>query len=139
MVTSKDNKEIEFVSNVSMTPVKHRLWQKIPETFLLWLFYLQFYDLSPENGGKNMHKNYVSGDIGYTGDKSAYIMEDDDKESNNRCYGTISKNCNCQVSKDPRIGHNHPLHYCKEHPKFENIHLEVIESHLILAKDHKVS
>jgi hypothetical protein len=38
---------------------------------------------------------------------------------------------------DPRIVHNHPFYYCIDHPKFHDIHLEVIESHLIIAKDHK--
>ncbi|MGN6346421.1 MAG: hypothetical protein ACTHKC_10400 [Candidatus Nitrosocosmicus sp.] len=51
---------------------------------------------------------------------------------------SLSNQCiNCPKLSDPRIGHKHPFYYCKEHPKFQNINLEVIERHLILTKDHK--
>jgi len=78
-----------------------------------------------------------SGETGYTGDKSDYIVEDNDKESNNRSDSTISKNCNCHISADPRIGHNHPFYFCKDHPKVQNIHSETIEYHLLYQVDHR--
>ncbi len=37
----------------------------------------------------------------------------------------------------PRMRHNHPFYYCKEHAKVQNIYSEVIESNLIRFKDHK--
>ena len=80
-----------------------------------------------------------SGDnLSETGDKSGYISEDKNKVSINYSDNHISNKCiNCSIPSDTRIIHNHPFYYCKEHPKFQNIHLEVIESNLILAKDHK--
>ena len=44
---------------------------------------------------------------GDTGDKSDYVMEDDDKEDNIRYNSDINKNCNCQDPLDHRIIHNH--------------------------------
>jgi hypothetical protein len=93
--------------------------------------------LSPEEKEDLSTKSNNSGYTGHTGDKSGYVMEDKDKEDNNHSDNTISKNCNCQAPVDSRIGPNHPFYYCTEHSKFENIHLEVIENHLILAMDHK--
>ncbi|HEY6534808.1 MAG TPA: hypothetical protein VIY08_03220 [Candidatus Nitrosocosmicus sp.] len=78
-----------------------------------------------------------SGDNSFeTRDKSEQIMENTD-ESNNHISSLSNQCINCPKPTDTRIMHNHPFYYCIEHPKFENIHLEVIESHLILAKDHK--
>jgi hypothetical protein len=72
---------------------------------------------------------------GDTGDKSDYIIGDKDKVCDK---GSIINNTciNCPKISDSRIRQNHPFYYCKGHPKFQNIHLEVIKSHLILAKDH---
>jgi len=68
-------------------------------------------------------------------------MEDEEDVFENSANSNTNNSCvNClKKSSDSRIMHNHPFFHCKEHPKFENIHLEVIESHLILAKDDKVS
>lgn len=79
-------------------------------------------------------KSLNSGD---TGDKSGYVIEEKDKENNNIEYSPSNTCINCPKPTDSRIVHNHPFYYCIEHPKFQNINLEVIESHLILAKDHK--
>jgi hypothetical protein len=65
-------------------------------------------------------------------------MEDKDKEFNNHNNSINSQCVKCPIPSDTRIAHSHPFYYCKDHPKFENIHLEVIESHLILANDHKI-
>jgi hypothetical protein len=52
--------------------------------------------------------------------------------------GAINNSCiNCPKSSNTKIDHNHPFYYCKEHPKFLNINLEVIENHLMFANDHK--
>ena len=65
-------------------------------------------------------------------------MEGKDDDSNNSRSSSINNTyINCPTPSDPRIGHSHPFYYCKVYPKFHNIHLEVIESHLILAKDRK--
>jgi hypothetical protein len=56
----------ENVSNVSVTPVKHRIWHKNTDIFFNRLFYLQFQDLSPINKSENEHKYDNSGDTGYT-------------------------------------------------------------------------
>ncbi len=34
------------------------------------------------------------------------------------------------------IGYKAPFYYCKEHPKFENIHLVEVETHLLHSKEH---
>ena len=59
--------------------------------------------------------------------------------SNNGHPRNNSINTSCIITKhlDLRIGHNYPFYHYKEHPEYPNIHLEVIESHLILSKDHK--
>ena len=92
-------------------------------------------ELSPE---ENRDLTMDSNNSGDTGDKSAHIIEDKDSicenESNSNIYNAWG---NCPKPLDSRIIHNYPFYYCKDHPKFENINLEVIESHLILAKDHK--
>jgi hypothetical protein len=63
---------------------------------------------------------------------------EDKKEVINSHTSSLSNQCiNCKKPSDSRIKHSHPFYCCKEHPKFENIYLEVIESHIILAKDHK--
>lgn len=67
-------------------------------------------------------------------------MEDEEDVSENSANSNTNNSCvNCLKSSDSRIMHNHPFYHCKEHPKFENIYLEVIESQLILAKDDKIS
>jgi hypothetical protein len=38
---------------------------------------------------------------------------------------------------DNLIRYREPLYYCKEHPKFQNINLELIEHHLLYHTDHK--
>ncbi|MGN6346797.1 MAG: hypothetical protein ACTHME_03755 [Candidatus Nitrosocosmicus sp.] len=95
--------------------------------------------LSPEENQDLSTNSINSGDTGYTGYKMEYSLDNEDHfsdfdgESDN-----INSQCiNCPKSSDPRIKHNHPFYYCIEHPRFLNINLEVIESHLILAKDHK--
>jgi hypothetical protein len=65
-------------------------------------------------------------------EKTDNIVEDNYKEDNNRRDSTISKNCNCSNTKGPRIQLKYPS-ITAWHPNFQNIHLEVIESHLILA------
>jgi hypothetical protein len=80
----------------------------------------------------------LTGVTGVTGDNSEYIIEDNDKDDIGYDNSNINKNCNCQDPPDPRIGLNHPFYYCIDHPKFQNVNLEVIENHLILAKDHKI-
>jgi hypothetical protein len=95
-------------------------------------------ELSPEEEEALSTNSLNSGDAGYTGDKLGYIMEDIDEESDNSI--NINNKCiNCPKPSDSRIEYNHPFYYCKDHSNFQNIHLEVIESHLILAKDHKSS
>lgn len=63
----------------------------------------------------------------------------EDVSDNGRSSSNRNNTCiNCLIPSDPRIKHNHPFYYCKEHPQVQNIHLEVIESHLILANYHKI-
>ena len=92
--------------------------------------------LSPEDIEDLSTKPNNSGDNRDNGDKSRYTMEDADREVNNYADRFKGQCIKCPKPSDPRIKHNHPFYYCVEHPKFENINLEVIESHLILAKDH---
>jgi hypothetical protein len=96
-------------------------------------------ELSPEQNQDLSTKSNNSGDTGYTGDKSVYVVEDTDKESDNCSDSGISKKCNCSKPTDPRIVHNHPFYCCKEHPKVQNIHLESIIHHLLYSTDHKSS
>jgi hypothetical protein len=92
--------------------------------------------LSPENIEDLSTNSHNTGDNGHTGDKSEYFIEEDnDKEDDSN----TNKKCNCQVSTDPRIGHNHPFYFCIEHLKFQNIHLEAIIHHLLYSQDHKYS
>ena len=82
--------------------------------------------------------NTKSKDIGDTGDKLGYIMKDKEYVSDNKGNININNSCiNYPKASDSRIEHNHLFYYLTEHPKFQNIYLEVIESHLILAKDHQ--
>jgi hypothetical protein len=62
-------------------------------------------------------------------------MEGKDESSNNSSINNTY--VNCPIPSESRIGHNHPFYHCKEHPEYHNIHLKVIENHLILSKDHK--
>ena len=63
------------------------------------------------------------------------IMEDKEEGSDNS--SKVNNKCNCPVPSDSRIQYNHLFYYYIEHPKFQNIYIEVIEGHLILATDHK--
>jgi len=81
-------------------------------------------------------KSNNSGDTGYTGDKLSYIIEEKTDFLNNTSDSASNICINCSMPTDSRIGYNHPFYYCKGHPKVQNIHLEVIESHHILAKNH---
>jgi hypothetical protein len=74
---------------------------------------------------------------GYTGVKSDYVLEDNDKEPNTSTDSNTDKTCNCQGLVDHQIKHNHPFYYCKEHPKFQNISLKSISHHLELSTDHR--
>ncbi len=49
-------------------------------------------------------------------------MDDDIKKDNNLL--------------NPRIGRKGSLYNCKEHPKFQNIHIEEVEHHLRYSKEH---
>src|SRR6476659_5616131 len=95
--------------------------------------------LSPEENKNLSTKSSNSGDIGHTGDKLGYPMEDKDDVSDNKSNSNINNTCiNCPIPSDPRIKHDHPFYYCIEHPKFINTHLETMEHHLKFSKDHKI-
>ncbi len=94
-------------------------------------------ELSPEENPDLSTKTIVSGDNGDTGDKLNYIMEGQD-DICNKGINSINNNCiNYPKPSDLRIEHYHPFYYCKEHPKFQNVHFEVIERPLILSKAHQ--
>jgi hypothetical protein len=77
------------------------------------------------------------GDIGYIGDKSDYVLEDNDREDDIYNGSNISKKCECQDPPDHRIKHNHPFYYCIEHREFQNIYLDSILHHLEYSTVHR--
>jgi hypothetical protein len=71
-------------------------------------------------------------------DSKKLSPEDKEDVSNNKSISNACNTCvECTMPSDPRNVHRHSFYYCTEHPKFQNIHIEVIEGHLILASDHK--
>jgi hypothetical protein len=65
-------------------------------------------------------------------------MEDKDNLFNNIRGSSVNNTCvNCQKKSDPRIVHNHPLYYCKEHPKVRFMNSEEIKNHLRYSKVHQ--
>jgi hypothetical protein len=54
---------------------------------------------------------------------------------------TIDNNYEHNLTHDnnglnPKIKQKGSFYYCKTHPKFESIHLEVVETHLLYSKEH---
>jgi hypothetical protein len=94
--------------------------------------------LYPENIQDLSTKSNNSEDTGHTGDKLDYIMDDKKDFSDNRSNSNIHNACiNCPRPTDPRIMHNHPFYFCKDHPDFKNINLETIEHHLLYHIDYR--
>jgi hypothetical protein len=95
--------------------------------------------LSSEDRQNLSIKTNNSGATGYAGKKSNYIVEDKDYVSDNDHSSSDTNNVciNCLIPLDQRIRHRHPIYFCKQHLKVENINLEVIESYLIVAKGHE--
>ena len=51
----------------------------------------------------------------------------DEKSDNSRSSRINNTYINCPTSSYPIMGDMHPFYYCKEHLKFQNIHLSYLK------------
>jgi hypothetical protein len=92
---------------------------------------------SPEENRDLNTKPSDSGGTRYTGDKLGYLLEGKEDVFDNRSNSNINNAfITCPKPSDPRIEHNHPFYFCKEHSKFQNSYLESITHHLLYSIDH---
>ncbi len=88
----------------------------------------------------------ISPDSSSIAGQNACIEESNNINNNTHNFNrnddlTIYKNNNNDLTHDnnplnPKIGKKGSIYYCKTHPKFESIHLEVVENHLLYSKEH---
>ena len=86
-------------------------------------------NLSPEEKEHLSTKSNNPRDTGHTGDKLDVIIEEEEKTNDD-----VKENLDSNTNR--LIGYKAPYYYCKEHPKFINIHSETIEHHLKFSNDH---